>query len=109
MLAMETSRQPFNKAEHNRALQQVIGRGRGSIEYKHQNVSAVLKGLGETWIEGYKPAFNYQRSLEMAVIRWLAAHPDWLQRVTPWQDTFGLAEANALWTGPPTHSNAPPC
>jgi hypothetical protein len=41
--AMELAGRPFNKAEHNRTLQGLIGRGRGSIEYKHQNISAVLK------------------------------------------------------------------
>ena len=49
-----------------------------SIEYKHQNISAVLKGLGEDWIPGYKPAFNFQASLVDAVVRWLDRHPDWL-------------------------------
>jgi hypothetical protein len=47
MLADEVADRPYSKAEHNRSLQQVIGRPRGSIEYKHQNVSAVLKGLAE--------------------------------------------------------------
>lgn len=47
----------------------MIGRPRGSIEYKHQNISAVLKGLGEDWIPGYKPAFNFQASLVDAVVR----------------------------------------
>lgn len=41
------------------------------MEFKHQNISAVLKGLGEAWITGYKPAFNFQSSLEEAVLRWL--------------------------------------
>ena len=35
---------PHSKAEHNRLLQAMIGRPHGSIEYKHQNISAVLKG-----------------------------------------------------------------
>jgi len=69
----------------------------------------VLKSLGETWIDGYKPGFNYQRSLETAVVRWLDTHPDWFQKLPSWQDMPGLAEANALWIGPPpTHSNAAP-
>ena len=58
MLADDEAGQPYSKAEHNRRLQEAIGRPRGSIEYKHQNISAVLKGLGEDWISGYKPAFN---------------------------------------------------
>jgi predicted nucleic acid-binding protein len=54
MLADDIARQSYSKAEHNRVLQVVISRPRGSIEYKHQNISAVLKGLGEDWIFGYK-------------------------------------------------------
>ena len=53
----------FNKAEHNRSLQELVGRSRGSIEFKHQNISAVLLGLGQPWIEGYKPASNFQNAL----------------------------------------------
>lgn len=32
----------------------IIDSPRGSIEYKHQNISAVLKGLGEDWIPGHR-------------------------------------------------------
>ena len=69
MLAHDITGRTYSKAEHNRTLQAVIGRPRGSIEYKHQNISAVLKGLGEDWIPGYKPAFNFQASLVDAVVR----------------------------------------
>ena len=48
MLADDIVGRPYSKAEHNRRLQTVIDRPRGSTEYKHQNVSAVLKGLGKT-------------------------------------------------------------
>lgn len=78
MLAADIVGRTYSKAEHNRRLQTIIGRPRGSIEYKHQNISAVLKGLGEDWIPGYKPAFNFQASLVDAVVRWLQRHPDWL-------------------------------
>ena len=78
MLANDIAGQPYSKAEHNRLLQVVIGCPRGSIEYKHQNISAVLKRLGKDWIPGYKPAFNFQASLVDAVVRWLDRHPDWL-------------------------------
>jgi hypothetical protein len=108
MLCSELDGRSVNKADRNRILQQSIGRGRGSIEYKHQNISAVLKGLGETWISGYKPAFNYQLALERAVVRWLAAHPDWLQQIDRSGGYVGLSEGRALWVGPPpTFSNAP--
>lgn len=108
MLCSELDGRSVNKADRNRILQQSIGRGRVSIEYKHQNISAVLKGLGETWISGYKPAFNYQLALERAVVRWLAAHPNWLQQIDRSGGYAGLSEGRALWVGPPpTFSNAP--
>jgi hypothetical protein len=81
MLADDITRRPYSKAEHNRLLQEVISRPRGSIEFKHRNVSAVLKGLGEDWIQSYKPAFNFQASLVEAVARWLERHPSWLTPV----------------------------
>ena len=114
MLAHDEAGQPYSKAEHNRQLQQVIGRPRGSIEYKHQNISAVLKGLGEDWIPGYKPAFNFQGALVDAVARWLSQHPVWLSPdsragLVGVARSSALREAPTLWIGPPpTLSNAPP-
>ena len=55
MLADDVAGRSYNKAEHNRLLQGTIDRPRGSIEYKHRNISTVLKGLGEDWIRGYLP------------------------------------------------------
>lgn len=111
MLAEDCAGRPYSKAEHNRALQERIGRSRGSIEYKLQNISAVLKGLGEAWIPGYKPAFNFQMALVDAVARWLAVHPGWLARTgpDPSAPSAGLAEPAPLWIGPPpTAGNGPP-
>ena len=112
MLANDIIGRPYSKAEHNRLLQAMIHRPRGSIEYKHQNISAVLKGLGEDWIPGYKPAFNFQASLVDAVVRWLDRHPDWLApaaRTAMAPPPSALREDATLWIGPPpTHSNAPP-
>ena len=106
MLADDLSRRPYTKAQYNRAIQAATGRGRGSVEYKLQNISAVLKGFGTTWITGYKPAFNFQFSLAEAVSRWLNAHPDWAPAVAA---TQGFADAEPLWIGPPpTQRNTPP-
>ncbi|MCQ2005266.1 DUF3883 domain-containing protein [Rhizobium sp. NRK18] len=109
MLQLDLAGRTYNKAEHNRRLQQVIGRSRTSIEFKHQNISAALKGFGEDWIPGYKPAFNYQKSLDGAVARWFSANPAWLERrpEPTWSSAF--REPQALWIGPPpTMSNQPP-
>jgi hypothetical protein len=68
MLALELRGELFNKAEHNRNLAQVLnGRTRGSIERKHQNISAVLIELGYPYIDGYKPLRNYQELLKGVV------------------------------------------
>lgn len=80
MLALEIVGQEFNKAEHNRALQVQTGRVRGSIEFKHQNISAVLRDLGHPWIEGYKPRANYQIPLYDVVVERLA-RDDGLRRM----------------------------
>ncbi|MGH7967823.1 MAG: DUF3883 domain-containing protein, partial [Limisphaerales bacterium] len=68
MLAKELRGAAYSKAEHNRQLQKLLsGRGRGSVERKHQNTSAVLIELGFPYIEGYKPLGNYQELLRKVV------------------------------------------
>ena len=110
MLADDVSGRPYSKAEHRRALMPLLNnRSEGSIEFKHQNISAVLVGLGEDRIPGYKPAFNYQMALEDAVDRWLAENPTWLARVGTGPQENELREAPQIWVGPPpTLSNQPP-
>jgi hypothetical protein len=109
MLADDIAGLPYNKAEHNRDLQAQIGRSRTSIEYKHQNISAVLKAFGEEWILGYKPAFNFQMTLEDAVKRWLDHNHAWLTGPPARLPVTGMREGASLWIGPPpTHSNQPP-
>ena len=68
MLACEVRGEPFNKAAHNRALQaRLDGRTKGSVERKHQNISAVLIAEGLPYIDGYKPLRNVQADLRKAV------------------------------------------
>lgn len=75
MLAAELRGETFNKKARNAALQDVIGRSAGSIEFKHQNISAVLNDLGLRFIKGYKPAVNYQQLLADEVLAWLVSAP----------------------------------
>ena len=64
MLGLELAGQPYNKAAHNRALQDRLSeRTRGAIELKHQNISAILNEMHCGYIPGYKPLKNYQRLL----------------------------------------------
>lgn len=77
MLTLELSGQAYNKAEHRRALQQLLpGRSEGAIEFKHCNISAVMIELGFPYITGYKQRRNFQRqALFEEVIRQVAARP----------------------------------
>lgn len=110
MLFDDVSGQPYNKTKHRQRLLPLLnGRSESSIEFKHQNISAVLKGLGEVWILGYKPAFNFQTTLIDAVARWLAVNPAWNVRPPPIELAAGLREETPLWIGPPpTLGNQPP-
>ncbi len=78
MLRLELAGQKFNKTQHRRALMQKLNnRSDGSVELKHQNISAVLIEMGIPYIDGYKPRFNYQRSLlPMTVANYLKDNPD---------------------------------
>jgi hypothetical protein len=78
MLKAELAGKPYSKAEHNRALQSLLdGRSKSSVEFKHQNISAVLVGMGLPYIDGYKPAWNYQKTvLPQAVEGYLIRHSD---------------------------------
>lgn len=72
MLRLELSDIAYNKAEHRRNLLPLLNnRSEGSIEFKHQNISAVLAILGQPFIKGYLPRYNYQRLLEDKVIDYL--------------------------------------
>jgi 5-methylcytosine-specific restriction enzyme A len=61
MLEDEVNGRSINKAAHNRTLlPKLDGRSRGSIEFKHCNISAVLSDSGRKYIAGYKPRPNVQ-------------------------------------------------
>jgi hypothetical protein len=76
MLEMELKGQRFSKIEYNRKLQSQIGRSKGSIEFKHANISAILIEEGFPYIDGYKPRSNYQELLRDAVLRRLEFHKE---------------------------------
>lgn len=69
MLTKEIHGEAYTKTDHRRNLRKKLnGRSNGSVEYKHQNISAVLLGAGQIYIHGYKPAWNYQSLLEEVVL-----------------------------------------
>jgi hypothetical protein len=77
MLIKELNRIPFKKADHRRQILPLLNnRSEGSIEFKHQNISAILINLGRPYIAGYLPRYNYQNLLAEEVIDYLIQHSE---------------------------------
>jgi len=104
MLTDEAAGVPFNKAQHNRELRGKIDRSEGSIEFKHQNISAVLQRLGLPRIRGYLPATNYQKAILAAIDRYLSQNPVALH---PERAIGGFAERPGLFVEMPPTRLAP--
>jgi hypothetical protein len=69
MLQRELRHEHINKAQRSRALRtELPGRSRGSVEFKHCNISAVLQEAGLRYIRGYEPRGNYQDQLKRVVL-----------------------------------------
>jgi hypothetical protein len=82
MLRLDLEAADYNKSARRRELQSLLdGRSEGSIERKHQNISAVLLELGFPYIDGYKPLSNYQDLLRTVVEDRLQAEPGLVERV----------------------------
>jgi len=79
MLAEDLAGKPYVKSHHSAALMAQIGRTHRAVEFKHQNISAVLEELGLPWIPGYKPKRNYQNAIFDAIDRYLTQHPEALR------------------------------
>jgi hypothetical protein len=77
MLTAELGGQQYFKAAHRRALRLLLDSRRtdSAVEFKHQNISAVMLQLGLPYIRGYQPRGNYQAALATEVQRRLEADP----------------------------------
>ena len=72
MLREELAGRSVNKSQHNDQLRRVLqGRSKGSVEFKHANVSAVL-----TVITSGSASANWVSAIESARVRLGAIH-DW--------------------------------
>lgn len=108
MLRLELAGIAYNKSERNARLRPLLqNRSKAAVEYKFQNVSAVLVNHGHAYIRGYLPAQNYQQALEGSVLEWLenrdqlvdiAASSPILNPPTP---PLGGEAYSALLTDPP--------
>ena len=112
MLRLEARQERYDKAEHNARLRRVLGgRSKGSVEFKHHNISAVLNGLDLPFIPGYKPRGNSQLLLRKAVQRFVLEKAGLLQEiVTAFEDVKTPAEATfkAVLVEAPSHVEAGP-
>jgi len=77
MLTLELSGQHYVKARHRQRLKSMLReRSDGSIERKHQNISAIMLELGCPYVPGYKPLANYQGLLFEVVSAHMAMDSD---------------------------------
>lgn len=77
MLDKELRGVAYSKTEHRRLLRnQLRDRSEGSIERKHQNISAILIAARFPYIRGYKPLGNFQGLLSDVVLEHLADDAD---------------------------------
>ena len=104
MLFFELSNQSYVKSQRNANLQKMIGRSRGSIEFKHQNISAALLYLGLPWIHGYKPMANLQGALIDGIERYLDSNSVHIEKSVNNSKTPGLSEREPIFLEPPPDS-----
>lgn len=69
MLDLQEDGQDFNKSKVNQLLRtaELASRTRGSVEYRMQNISAVMDSLGKKFLIGYKPARNVGSGVEKMI------------------------------------------
>ena len=99
MLGFELAGQPYVKSQHNAALVAQIGRSRGSVEYKYQNISAVLERMDLPWIPGFKPAYNFQNALFDVIDRYVSK--GWITSYVPSSVPLFAAEDAAIFVPVP--------
>ena len=112
MLDHEIRGEPYNKKEHNRLLQKLLrSRSAGAIEFKHANISAVLREEGYPFIDGYKPRSNYQEMLREVVLERLSADRSLVATVqllaeAPVPSVPALRPLSEVLVAPPTRDSS---
>lgn len=105
MLRLELLGEGFSKSEHRRnLLKRLDGRTDGSVEIKHQNISAVLIELGIPYIDGYKPLSHYQYLLKDTVSNYLEKNPGF-REILKWNAEELVLDFKIY---PPLEKEAPP-
>lgn len=80
MFQQELHSIPYNKTSHRKKLAPKLINRDKAIEYKHQNISAVLADMGLPYINGYKPLFGYQQLLADEVALYLENNKTFFER-----------------------------
>ena len=114
MLLSELEGKSFNKTEHRKILSpQLADRSMGSIEFKHQNISAVMIDLGLPYITGYKPRGNYQGLLKKTTETLLESSPELIHAIkmdvekgAELQDIDNILDAFVLPPAPQNNSTS---
>ncbi len=100
MLNAELAGQPYVKSHHSAALMAEIGRTHRSVEFKHQNISAVMEELGLPWIQGYKPKRNYQNAIFDAIDRYLSIREVGFLEGAPAQPSLSVTASDIFVAAP---------
>lgn len=76
MLSLLQQSIPFSKSSYNEKLRMGIlaKRSKASIEYRMQNISAVLDDLKIVWLDGYKPARNVGQGVKQIIAKKLSPY-----------------------------------
>ena len=76
MMLKEKSGKPYTKSKINEFLRnnQLKNRSRGSIEYRMQNISYILKSMGQPYIKGYAPLKNTGPVVASFITSYLIKH-----------------------------------
>ncbi len=84
MLKCQLRDEEFIKTEHNKMLREKLhGRSVSAVEYKHQNISAILTELGYPYVIGYQPNYaNYQKLLKEMVTEYVLSDKELEQTMT---------------------------
>ena len=110
-LRLEVDGVPYSKADHNERVRMATGRSKGSAEFKLQNISAVLYGMGLRWIDGYKPRGHGQvGAISEAVDAHLGRHQGFADRLEAARDAPPAVPVGpgAAFADPPPRSEAKP-
>ena len=111
MLSKELTGKAYKKSSHRQKLLPLLNnRSEGSIEFKHQNISAVLINFGQPYIKGYLPRFNYQKILEEKVINYLTSNRSIEEQFKKFAESdiiqpISQNDFNKLIVNPPSNHN----